>query len=102
MIAGAPAYATESLSVKGHPSSAGTAPKRLAVGVITEIKDSSLTVKVYNTEHVVKIDDKTRLTRNGKPAALSDLKTGMPVKITFVERSGHKVATVVDIRSAAE
>ena len=101
-IAIAAAYASEPLSVRGHPTSTGTAPKRLALATVKEVKDSVLTVKIYNTEHAVTIDDKTRLTRDGKPSTLSDIKTGMRVKITFVERSGRKIATTVDTRSDAK
>jgi len=97
-----PGIATESLSVKGHPTTGGAAPKKLAVAIIKDLKDSVLTATVYNTEHIIAIDDKTIVTRKGKPAALSDLKTGIPVRITFIERSGRKVATVIDIRSDAK
>src|ERR1700690_2255492 len=96
------AYASEPLSVMGHPTSTGTAPKRLALSTVKDFKDSVLTVKIYNTEYAMTIDDKTRLTRDGKPAVLSDIKTGMRVRITFVERLGRKFATVVDIRSDAK
>ena len=96
------AYASEPLSVMGHPTSTGTAPKRLALSTVKDVKDSVLTVKIYNTEYAMTIDDKTRLTRDGKPAVLSDIKTGMRVRITFVERLGRKFATVVDIRSDAK
>jgi hypothetical protein len=101
-IAIAAAYASEPLSVMGHPTSTGTAPKRLALSTVKDVKDSVLTVEIYNTEHAMTIDDKTRLTRDGKPAVLSDIKTGMRVRITFVERSGRKIATAVDIRSDAK
>lgn len=93
------AYASESLSVRGHPSSTGTAPKRLAQASVKEIQGSVLTVAVNNVVHTVTIDDKTKITRNGKAAALSDIKTGTKVRISFIERSGRKVATSVDIFS---
>ena len=100
-IAAAAAYADEPLSVRGHPTSTGTAPKRLALATVTEIQDSVLTVKVYDVVHNVLKDDETKITRNGKPAALSDIKTGMKVRITFIERSGRKVATAIEIGSGA-
>jgi hypothetical protein len=100
-IAIAAAYASEPLSVRGHPTSTGTAPKRLALATVTEIQDSVLTVKVNDVVHNALMDDKTKITRNGKPAALSDIKTGMKVRITFIERSGSKIATTIEISSGA-
>ena len=70
VIAISAAYASEPLSTRGHPTSTGTAPKRLALATVKEVKDSVLTVTIYNTEHAITIDDKTRLTRDGKPCRL--------------------------------
>lgn len=99
MLSLASAYASESLSVRGYPSSTGTAPKRLAQSTVTEIRDSVLTLTVNNAVHTVMIDDKTKITRNGKSAARADIKTGTKVRISFIEQSGHKVATAVEIIS---
>ena len=100
-IATAAAYADEPLSVRGHPTSTGTAPKRLALTTVKGIQDSVLTVMVNNIVYTITIDDKTKITRDGKPAVQTDIKEGVSVSISFIERTGRKVATAVEIRSGA-
>jgi hypothetical protein len=90
------------LNVKGFQTAPGTAPKRLALAIVTAAQDSLLTIKVNNVVHNIVIDDKTKITRNGASLQPSDIKKGMKVRISFIERAGSKVATMIDIRSDAE
>ena len=90
------------MSVRGFQTAPGTAPKRLALAKVTAVQDSSLTIKVNNVTHKILIDDKTKITRNGKPLQQADIKMGMKVRISFVERAGSKVATAIDVRLDAE
>jgi hypothetical protein len=90
------------LSVKGRQTAPGTAPKRLALAIVTAVQDSLLTIKVNNVAHNIVIDDKTKITRSGVSLQPSDIKKGMKVRISFIERTGSKVATTIDVRSDAE
>jgi hypothetical protein len=93
---------SQSMSARGLQSAAGTAPKRLALAIVTANQDSLLTIKINNVTHKILIDEKTKITSNGKPLHQSDIKTGMKVRITFVDRAGSKLATAIDVRSDAE
>jgi hypothetical protein len=90
------------LSVKGLYTAPGTAPKRLALATVTAVQDSMLTIKVNNVVHNIVIDDKTKITRNSASLQPSDIKKGMKVRISFIDRAGSKIATTIDIRSDAE
>ena len=90
------------LNVKGFQTAPGTAPKRLALAIVTAAQDSLLTIKVNNVVHNIVIDDKTKITRNGKPLQQVDIKMGMKVRISFVEHAWSKVATIIDVRFDAE
>jgi hypothetical protein len=90
------------LSVKGLYTAPGTAPKRLALATVTAVQDSMLTIKVNNVVHNIVIDDKTKITRNSASLQPSDIKKGMKVRISFIDRAGSKIATMIDIRSDAE
>jgi len=93
---------SQPMNVRGFPTAPGTAPKRLALATVTAVQDSLLTIKVNNATHKILIDNKTKITRNGKPLQQPEIKEGMKVRISFVERAGSKVATAIDVRLDAE
>jgi len=93
---------SQPMSVRGLQTALGAAPKRFALATVTAVQDSLLTIKVNNVIHKILINDKTKITRSGASLQQSDIKTGMKVRISFVEQAGSKVATIIDVRFDAE
>jgi hypothetical protein len=71
--------------------------KRLALGTVKTVEGSLLTVTVNTADQTVMIDDTTKITKKGAAFPTADIKTGMKVRISFIERVGKKVATRVEI-----
>ncbi len=67
------------------------------MGTVVKVADHVVTVKTTKGNVDVKLDDKTELTNNGKPATAADLKAGVRVVIDIPEGSKDKVAHSVKI-----
>jgi hypothetical protein len=70
-------------------------------GTISNVGATSLTIsEAGGTSVTVKLDDKTRVRRNGAKAAIADLKTGDQVFVMSRVASGGTVAAVVVVPKA--
>ena len=71
-------------------------------GTVVTIEKSVLTVKTTHGNVAIKMDAKTEVTQDGKPALASDLKPGMKVVIDVPEGAKEKVAHLVKIGAATK
>lgn len=73
-------------------------------GTVVKIENSVLTVKTTRGNVAVRLDAKTQITQNGKPAQAVDLKAGVKVVVDVPEEGNagkEKVAHSVKIGAAA-
>lgn len=71
-------------------------------GTLLTIEKSVLTVKTTRGNVTIRMDAKTEITRDGKPALASDLKPGMKVVIDVPEEAKEKIAHLVKIGAATK
>jgi hypothetical protein len=70
-------------------------------GTVVKLDNNVLTVKTAKGEATVKLDAKTEITRNDKPAQAADLKAGVRVVVDIPEESKTKIAHSIKIGAAA-
>ena len=71
-------------------------------GTVVKLENNVLTVKTAKGDSAVKLDAKTEITQNDKPAQSADLKTGVRVVVDIPEDSQTKVAHSIKIGVAAK
>ncbi|MCU1337957.1 MAG: hypothetical protein JWO19_3538 [Bryobacterales bacterium] len=69
-------------------------------GTVVKLENSVLTVKTDKGDVAVRVDFKTEITRNNKPAQSSDLKPGVRVIVDVPEDSKTKVAHSIKLGTA--
>jgi hypothetical protein len=69
-------------------------------GTIAKIEGSTVTVKTATDSHTLTCNDKTKVTIDGSPAKLSDLKVGQKVKCTGTKEGDKVTCTVIDASKA--
>ena len=71
-------------------------------GTVVKLENNVLTVKTVKGDATVRLDAKTEITQNDKPAQAADLKAGVRVVVDIPEDSKTKVAHSIKIGVAAK
>jgi len=71
-------------------------------GTVVKLENSVLTVKTTRGNVAIRMDAKTEITSNGKPAQAADLKQGVKVVVDVPEDAKEKVAHLIKIGAAAK
>jgi hypothetical protein len=68
-------------------------------GTVEKVDEMAKTfvAKDKKGEKTFTVDDKTKITKGGKPAALADLKTGLQVSVTYKMEGDKAIASAVGI-----
>jgi hypothetical protein len=72
------------------------------LGTVVKVSNDVLTIKTATGNVDVRLNKQTDLTRNGKKAQLTDLKTGARVVVDLSKESQDKLAHSVKIGAAAK
>jgi Domain of unknown function (DUF5666) len=84
------------------PAKPATPAKRMtAVGHVKSAAADSLVVLVGKAQHeeTFVVDPTTKITKGGKPAAVSDLAANDSVRVSYTEADGKMVAKTVRVRT---
>ena len=71
-------------------------------GTVLKLESSVLTVKTTHGNVAIRLDAKTEITQNGKPAQVADLKPGVKVVVDVPEETKEKIAHSIRIGTAAK
>jgi nitrous oxidase accessory protein NosD len=69
-------------------------------GKVSTAAEGKLVVLVGEDQHTFMVNDKTKITLDGKEAKFEDIKAGQTVKVTATKEGEKWTASAIDARSA--